>query len=126
MEEKIVKSAGKPCKIVLNPDKRQITSNGKDLVYITVSVTDKDGNLCPHDDRLIKFSVKGNGHFRAFANGDPTSLAPFHLPQMKLFNGMLMAIVEAGESEGNIIFEAKASSLKTAKLEIMSVQPRQY
>ncbi len=80
----------------------------KDLAYITVKVTDKNGNLCPHDRRLIKFSVKRNGSYRASVNGDPTSLDLFHLPQMHVFNGMLTTIVQAGEAAGKLTLEAKA------------------
>lgn len=47
--------------------------------------------------RLVKFKVKGAGSYKASANGDPTCLDLFHLPQMHAFNGMLTAIVQAGE-----------------------------
>lgn len=59
---------------------------------MTVKVVDKDGNLCPADNRQINFSVKGTGKYRAAANGDPTNLEQFHLPKMHAFNGMLTAI----------------------------------
>lgn len=50
-------------------------------------VADKDGNLVPVDERVVRFSVSGAGKFRATANGDPTSLRLFHLPEMDLFSG---------------------------------------
>ena len=115
MEEKMVCTAGKPDHIQLTVDRTEIAADGKDLAYITVSVVDKDGNLCPHDGRLISFSTKGAGRFRASANGDPTCLDPFHLPQMHAFGGQLTAIVQAGETAGTIHFEAKAKGLKTGK-----------
>ena len=117
-EEKIVRTAGKPYKIELTADRTQLAADGKDLAYITVKVTDKNGNLCPHDRRLIKFSVKGNGSYRASANGDPTSLDLFHLPQMHVFNGMLTTIVQAGEAAGKLTLEAKAFGIKSGKLEV--------
>ena len=101
-----------------SPDRTQLSADGKDLVYINVRVVDKDGNLCPLDQRMINFSVKGNGKYRAAANGDPTSLDLFHLPQMPLFNGQLTAIAQAAEEKGELIFEAKAKGLKTTTVEI--------
>ncbi len=118
VDEKTVKTAGKPHRIELIPDRTQLSADGKDLVYINVRVVDKDGNLCPLDQRMINFSVKGNGKYRAAANGDPTSLDLFHLPQMPLFNGQLTAIAQAAEENGKLIFEAKAKGLKTATIEI--------
>lgn len=116
--EKSVRTAGKPYRIQLNVDRSKLTADGKDLAYINVSVVDKDGNLCPDDNRLIRFSVSGAGKYRASANGDPTCLDLFHLPQMHLFNGQLTAIMQAGEAAGTMVFEAKAQGLQAGKVEI--------
>lgn len=117
-ETKIVKTAGKPHRIELIPDRKEIAADGKDLVYVNVRVVDKDGNLCPHDSRMIHFTVKGDGKYKASANGDPTSLDMFHLPRMPLFGGQLTTIVQAGEQTGEIILEAKAKGIKTSRLTI--------
>ena len=99
-------------------DRDSISADGKDLAYITVRVVDKDGNLCPDDSRLIEFTVKGAGKYRASANGDATSLDLFHLPKMHAFSGQLTAIVQAGEYAGIAVFEAKAKGLKSAILNL--------
>lgn len=119
VEEKTIRTAGKPHHIELVVDRKTLAADGKDLAYVTVRVVDKDGNLCPTDGRLINFTTKGAGKYRASANGDPTCLDLFHLPQMHAFNGQLTAIVQAGEAAGNIVFEAKAKGLKSAKLELI-------
>lgn len=115
-EEKIVRTAGKPHHLEVVADRMQLTADGKDLAYITVRVVDKDGNLCPTDNRLVTFSVKGAGTFRAAANGDATCLDLFHLPRMHAFSGQLTAIVQTGTEAGRLVFEAKAKGLKSAKL----------
>lgn len=120
VEEKVIRTAGKPDHLQLTVDRQEITADGKDLAYITVSVVDKDGNLCPHDGRLVNFSVKGAGKYRASANGDATCLDLFHLPQMHAFSGQLTAIVQAGEIAGTIQFEAKAKGLKSGKITILT------
>ena len=118
VEEKSIRTAGKPHHLELLPNRKELTADGKDLAYITVRVVDKDGNLCPTDGRLVTFSTKGAGTYRASANGDPTSLDLFHLPQMHAFNGQLTAIVQVGESMGDITFEAKAKGLKSGVLQL--------
>ncbi len=118
VEEKTICTAGKPHHIELIADRTQLSADGKDLAYINVRVVDKDGNLCPNDQRLVKFSVAGDGKYRASANGDPTSLDLFHLPQMPLFNGQLTSIVQAGEKSGELVFEAQAKGLTSARITI--------
>lgn len=119
-EEKEIHTAGKPHHIELVADKTTLNADGKDLSFITVRVVDKDGNLCPDDDRQISFKVKGAGTYRAAANGKTTSLELFHLPQMTLFSGQLTAIVQADEKAGDINFEASAKGVKKAKLVLKS------
>lgn len=119
--EKKVYTAGKPHHIELQTDYTSLKADGKDLAYVTVRVVDKEGNLCPTDGRLLNFRVKGAGSYRASANGDPTCLDLFHLPQMHAFNGMLTVIVQAGETAGNLELQVSAKGLKTARL-VLPVQ----
>jgi len=116
--ERFEYTAGKPHHIVLVPDRTKISADGKDLVYINVRVVDKNGILCPNDQRIIHFFTKGQGMYRAAANGDATCLDLFHLPQMHLFNGQLTAIVQASENVGEIVFGATASGLKNGMVKI--------
>lgn len=116
VQEKIIQTAGKPYRIKLEPDRKTISANGKDLAYVRVSVVDKNGTLCPNENQLIQFAVSGAGTYKASANGDPTSLDLFHQPKMPLFNGQLTAIVQSGTAPGKLILEAKAKELKTEKL----------
>ncbi len=118
----VVHTAGKPHHIELVADRTCLDADGKDLAYITVRVVDKDGNLCPADSRLIRFSVKGCGSFRAAANGDATCLDPFHLPQMHVFSGQLTAIVQSGSQAGEIVFEAKAAGVKSGRVTLEAVR----
>ena len=118
--EKEIHTAGKPYAIKLEADRMKIAADGKDLSFVTVSVVDKDGNLCPLADNEIKFKVKGKGYYRAGANGNPASLESFQKPQMKVFSGMMTAIVSSTEEAGEIVLEASSKGLKTAKLEIVS------
>ena len=118
--EKEIHTAGKPYAIKLEADRTKIAADGKDLSFVTVSVVDKDGNLCPLADNEIKFKVKGKGYYRAGANGNPASLESFQKPQMKVFSGMMTAIVSSTEEAGEIVLEASSKGLKTAKLEIVS------
>lgn len=113
---KSVRTAGRPYAIRLIPDRTSLSANGKDLAFVTVSVVDREGNLCPHASNDISFSVKGSGFYRAGANGNPASLESFQEPHMTVFNGMMTAIVSTTEQPGQIVLEAKAKGLKACKV----------
>ena len=116
VSDKEMHTAGKPYAIELIPDRTQIKADGKDLSFVTVRVVDKDGNLCPTADNEIKFKVKGKGWYRAGANGNPASLESFQRPQMKVFSGMMTAIVSSTEEPGKITLEATGKGLKKGTL----------
>jgi beta-galactosidase len=118
--EQEIRTAGAPHHIELSVDRAIIKADGRDLAFVTVSVVDKDGNLCPMADNQITYTVKGAGRYRAGANGDPTSLELFHEPRMRVFSGMMTAIVESSESAGTITLTAKAKGLKSATITIKS------
>lgn len=120
-EERTLRTAGKPHHLELvRADAEQLSANGKDLAYLTVRLVDKDGNLCPHDGRLVTFDVQGTGRFRATANGDATCLDAFHLPQMHLFGGMCTVIVETATQPGTIRISAAARGVKAATTQMRS------
>ncbi len=118
VEEKEIRTAGKPHRLVLEADRNVINADGKDLSFITVSVVDKDGNICPDVNELVKFNVKGAGKYKAAANGDAASLDLFHLPQMHLFSGKLVAIVEAGEVPGDIQLTATMKGVRSSSIKV--------
>ncbi|MEZ4795549.1 MAG: DUF4982 domain-containing protein [Flavobacteriaceae bacterium] len=114
--QKEIKTAGKPYKLVLEPDRKTIKANGEDLSYITVSVVDKNGIPCPTATNQLNFKVKGNGTFKAVCNGDATSLEMFHIPTMKLFSGKLVVIVQSLEEAGKIELIVTGKGIKTGKV----------
>ena len=83
-------------------------------------MVDKDGNLCPDAQMSISYQVRGAGIYRAGANGDATSLELFHKPQMKVFNGMMTAVVQTTEKAGQITLTAKGKGLQSATIHLES------
>lgn len=118
--EKEMYTAGAPHHLELSADRKVIAADGNDLCYVTVSVVDKDGNLCPKAAHDLSFKVKGAGTYRAACNGDATSLQMFHLPTMKAFSGKLVVLVQATDKPGNIQLEVSGKGLKKGTLGIIS------
>jgi beta-galactosidase len=124
--EKEIKTAGKPHKIILNPDRKTIDADGKDLSYVEVSVVDKNGIPCPTATNQLKFKVSGKGNYRAACNGDATSLELFHLPTMKLFSGKLVVLVQSLKEAGDIKLSVTGKGLKTSNLILNSTKTLNY
>ena len=120
--QKEMHTAGKPYGIELEADRTTIKADGKDLSFITVKIVDKDGNLCPTAANEVTFKVKGAGSYCAGANGDPVSLESFQEPHMKVFSGMMTAIVSSSEEPGEIVLEASSKGLKKAMIIISTEQ----
>ena len=113
--QQVIKTAGKPKKLLLEPERKTIKADGNDLAYITVSLVDKNGTLCPDAANRLEFSVTGAGTYKAACNGDATSLEPFTQPQMSLFHGQLVVLCQAGKTPGVMTLTVKdpATGLKT-------------
>ena len=120
--EKVVKTAGKPHQLALRPETMSLKANGEDLMFVEVSVVDKNGIPCPTAQHQLNFEVTGKGSFRAVCNGNPTSLELFHLPSMKLFNGKLVVLIQSSEEVGAITLKVTGENLLSQSVTINSIQ----
>lgn len=115
------RTAGAPADIVFEAetanDGKQPTlkADGNDMAFITISMTDKDGNHCPTADNQLTFEVTGNGTFQAACNGDATSLEPFTQPQMKLFSGKVVVVVRSTNEAGTLTLKVTDKKLNISK-----------
>ena len=118
--EKQIKTAGKPAKIELIPDRNLIKSDGEDMVFVTVRIVDKEGNLCPNSDNLIEFEIEGEGDIVAVGNGNAATTESFQSNKRKAFSGQCMVYIRASSSPGEIILKAKSDGLEGADITIQS------
>lgn len=119
--ERSVKTAGRPAKIKLAPNKRQIMIDGKDLVFVEVEIVDSNGNLCPNAQQPVFFFVEGNGKIAGLCNGNPVDHTPFSSQWMRVFNGKLGLILSSpSKKEGLMTLKAITKGLPEAELKIMA------
>ncbi len=118
--EKEKNTAGNPYKISFDADRKMIKADGKDLSFITVSIVDEDGNLCPLADNRMRFKVHGEGVYRASCNGDATSLEMFHEPTMKAFSGQLVVLVQSTKEAGVIHLTVETEGLEKQTITIQT------
>lgn len=110
----IVRTASKPAKIVLKPDRSKLNTGDRDLSFVTVSVTDADGNVCPLAEDEIHFDISGVGTIAGVGDGDSTNHESFQGHEHKVFNGLGLVVLQAGNKDGEIKLTAHAEGLESA------------
>ena len=111
--EKTMRTAGAPVALKLEADRTAIKAGGDDLSFITVSMQDSRGTLCPDASDKVTFSVSGAGTLRGLCNGDPTSMESFLGSEMHLFHGQLVLVVQSSSQKGAIRIEAASGSMSS-------------
>jgi beta-galactosidase len=109
-----VRTAGAAARVRLIPDRSSIAGDGRDLSFVTVRIEDKDGNLVPGADNLVRFKVQGPGAVAAVDNGNAATVESFQADQRKAFSGMALVIVRA-TGRGAIRVVATSDGLTAAE-----------
>ena len=118
--EKQIKTAGKPARIELIADRELIKSDGEDMVFVTVRVVDKEGNLCPNSDNLINFEIQGQGAIVAVGNGNAATTEHFQSNKRKAFSGQCMVFIKASKKAGLINLKATSDGLAEAQVQVQT------
>ena len=64
-----VTTTGEKKNLKATVDRDTIVADGADLTYVTVDVTDKDGNIIPNAEDKVSFKVEGEGKLVGIDNG---------------------------------------------------------
>jgi len=115
---KEIYTAGKPARILLEPDRTKLKADGKDLSFVKISILDDKGNVVPYADNLVKFEVNGAGKLRATDNGNPVSMESFQTSERKAFHGLCLAVIQASDKAGKITLKAVSDGLPEASVTI--------
>jgi beta-galactosidase len=119
--EDVVITTGKPSKLKASADHEIIKADGKDLAFLTVQVTDKDGLVVPRSNNRIECRIEGPGEIVATDNGDPTNMESFASKEREAFNGLCLVIIRSRAGNPGVIkVTIKSSGLKDTQVNIQS------
>ena len=95
----LLRTAGEPSQVVLVPDRTSVSTGGDevpgaDIIHIEVFVADESGAVCPFSTHRLLFDVDGPGVLKCLDNGDMMSGELFSLPEINVYQGRGLAIVE--------------------------------
>jgi len=120
--EDMQRTAGEPAKIGLQADRIVLAADGRDLAFVTASITDANGVLAPRAHNHLSFAVAGPAEIVAVDNGDATSFEPFQATQHDAFNGLALVIVRTLPNQaGAITITATGAGLGAGQVEVRSV-----
>jgi beta-galactosidase len=111
-------TTGPAAKVALKPDRGQIDANSEDLSMVAVEIQDRQGRVVPVANNEVVFKVSGAGRLIGVCNGNPSSHEPDKADRRTAFNGLCMAIVQAGRQAGEIRVEATSPGLEGASAAI--------
>ena len=102
IESSILKTAGDPAKIKLIADRNNLIANGQDLSFITVEITDANGNIQPNADNRLQFTIKGPGIIAGVDNANLKDLEKYVGNTRKAWHGRAMLVVKSTNYKGDI------------------------
>lgn len=116
-----VETTGEEAKLDASADREEIAADGADLAYITVDITDKDGNIVPDADNNVKFTVEGGGKLIGVDNGKQDDHQSYQDNNRDAFSGSLVAIVQSTKTAGEFTVTASADGLESAAVTVKTV-----
>jgi beta-galactosidase len=105
----------------LIPDRTTILSDGNDLSFVTVKITDKEGNLCPEAGNLVHFSIEGEGTLACVGNGNPACIESYQEKRRSAFHGICLLVIKSTANPGKVNITARSGDLEQATITIRTV-----
>ena len=106
-----------PARIVLRADRTSISSSHSDLSYVSISVEDEEGHLCPTAE--IPLEIKWSGKAKVVAGtGHPYDMHSFRSLRPTTFRGKALAIIQPQDEQGEVTLTVTAKGLEGAQLTV--------
>jgi beta-galactosidase len=115
-----LRTADRPSRIKLTPDRARLKADGQDLSYVTVELVDARGVRHPKAESLVSFGVEGPGSIVGVGNANPVSTESYQQPRRKAWQGRALVVVKSNKQPGRITLRAAAPGLPPASVVIAS------
>ncbi|MFI1358725.1 glycoside hydrolase family 2 TIM barrel-domain containing protein [Streptomyces sp. NPDC020898] len=102
-----LRSATGPVRLRAEADRTVVTTDGGDLAYVTLTLTDADGTLHTAADRPVSLEVSGAGVLLGFGSADPASEERFDATERRTYEGRVLAVLRP-TGPGEILLTATA------------------
>jgi len=121
VESTILQTSGDGAKIKLIVDRAKITADGQDLSFVTIEVTDKDGNLQPNAENQLEFHISGPGVIAGVDNASIKDIDPYVGSSRKAWHGRALVVIKSNRRIGTIKLTVSSPNLMNATTNISTV-----
>lgn len=113
-------TAGKPSKLQVKADRKEIIANGQDLSYVTIEITDLKGIKDPNASNKLYFDIEGPAIIAAVDNADLKDTDPYIAKSRNAWKGRAMVILKSTREKGIIKLKVSSEGFQPQTLEIIS------
>ena len=121
VETTILKTSGDAAKIKLIVDRTKISANGQDLSFVTIQVTDKDGNLQPNAENRLEFKLSGPGVIAGVDNANIKDIDPYVATSRKAWHGRALVVIKSTKIAGTNKLSVGSHGLNNVTTEIITI-----
>jgi beta-galactosidase len=118
-----LRTAGRPSRIELSPERTTLSPSGDDVITITATAVDDAGVRVPDASAEVQFTISGPAQIVATDNGSNTDHESFLLPQHRFYGGRLVVLVRATAASGAIRILASSAGLADGNAQLTAVPP---
>lgn len=114
-------SFGEAAELCIVPEKNTLKADGKDIIFLRISVLDENGERVANARNRIKIAVSGAGRLVGLDSGDSTDYDSYKGNSKRLFGGMITAMIGAVRESGDINIKVTSRGLPEAHLVLTSL-----
>ncbi|MCM1334832.1 MAG: DUF4982 domain-containing protein [Bacteroides sp.] len=117
-------SFGDAAEIAVSADQSTFLADGRDLIFLEISVKDEMGITVENARNRIRVSVNGPARLVGLDNGDSTDYDSYKGRSRRLFGGKLLAMIQSTFETGTVTvtFESEGLPKKTIVLEALKCE----
>ncbi|OPX12476.1 glycoside hydrolase family 2 TIM barrel-domain containing protein [Mycobacterium sp. AT1] len=116
-----LRSAGSGLRLQVLCENRELRSDGTDLTYLQISLTDAEGIVRPLADRDVTVEVSGAGSLLGFGSAQPITEEGFSTHRHRTYQGRALAVVRSGRNAGHITVTVNAPGCASVTTDIAVV-----
>lgn len=115
--QQVIRTAGKPARIVLKADRKAMEKGG--LAFVDAWIEDQEGNVCTTAGDRLTFEVTG-GELLAAGNADIKDPEPYYDSTHRAWHGHALAVVRSKDKAGKVTLQVSAKGLKAGKVSLQA------
>ena len=109
---------GRPVSIRLTAETEALKADGESLCYVNAELIDKNGNVVPDADMLLKAEAAGAAALLGFGSGNPITDENYTKGQFTSYQGKALSVLRAGYAAGEAKLTVSAEGLGQAEIRL--------